>query len=408
MAGKKGADVAAADVEPIAAYLASLGQNAAAPAAGGLPPVGPGPTGLTAFATISPLWRGGHNAHVQNPGFFPEAFFGAAWQQTNGPLSARVVACASCHGIQEAGFLSRVELVEAVVRVDLCKALNLDGPGPGLRAAVEAGRLVVPFGAFAEQVNPGVFRTVSKPLIFNMGQRVFDPDLGSPVLPMPYCDEGAVLSLAMPVLWDGLTATVDAYVVNGLAGNSDGIDFDRSRDLADNNQSPAVGGRVTLGTSFLRVGASIMGGRFSDGPPTDAFPGGLRYMLVGADVMAHYEDLIRVQFEYAHRDSDRVVDPAVGKFNERVGGCYLEAEAKPTHEFPVSLLVRYDHLFRHSAATVPESALPTGTFDVDRFTWGFNIPLFGRSLLMLNHEHWFLPATFHDVDVFGVRYAVTF
>src|SRR4029077_8364219 len=110
---------------------------------------------------------------------------------------------------------------EAAVRVDLSESLSTCVPG--LKGGVDAGRLVVPFGAFSAQTNPGLYRTVSTPLIFNMGQRIFNQDLGNPVLPMPYADEGINFNVDVPLADLGtgpITATMDSYMVNGLSGSS--------------------------------------------------------------------------------------------------------------------------------------------------------------------------------------------
>src|SRR4029077_14119917 len=137
---------------------------------------------------------------------------------------------------QEQAFLSRVDIVEAAARVDLSEFL--DPCIRGMKGGIDAGRFVVPFGAFAAQTNPGLYRTVSPPLIFNMGQRIFNQDLGFPVLPMPYADEGVNLNLAVTLCdWctGPITATLDSYLVNGLEGSGSGLDFLQSRDLWDNN-----------------------------------------------------------------------------------------------------------------------------------------------------------------------------
>ena len=259
---------------------------------------------LSTFATLSPQWRGG-NDHLQNPGFAPLAWVGASWQSKF--VSARVTICISCHGVQEQAFLSRVDLVEAAVRVDLSE--YLERCLPGLKGGIDAGRFVVPFGAFSAQVNPGTYRTVSTPLIFNMGQRVFNNTFGDPVLPMPYSDTGVNLNLDFPLGDFGtgpITASTDSYLVNGLEGSSNGIDFLQSRSLLDNNNRVAGGGRVTVGDPYIRVGASFMTGRF-DNPTDPAVPSGpLNYQIYGFDVQARYKRLFRCQIEYARRDTDRV------------------------------------------------------------------------------------------------------
>jgi cytochrome c553 len=418
MATKDGAEISESDQKCISFYLAAKDQPAeptddeqvASPDvvegvesldAVELPDENP----LSVFGTLSPSWRGG-NANLQNPGFLSDAWIGAAWQTTSNPISGRVTACISCH--TEAGLGSRIELVEAVVRVDLTKWLN-NGCDPcerGTRVAVEAGRIVVPFGAFSQQVNPGVYRTVSKPLIYNMGQRAFDGNLGDPVLPMPYSDEGINISVSKPV-WNDVVFNGDFYVVNGLQGGDDGIDFDMSRDYVDNNKVPAVGGRATLGNANLTVGGSLMGGRFNDNTGSGPNARGLYYWIYGADVSYRYKDIFRLQFEYAQRDTDRYVNLPNQLFTrERVGGCYVESELLLSRKYKISLLNRYDMQARNSI--IPVGSMPTGSFNVQRYTYGLNYVLPGGSLLMFNVEHWFLPKPLKDIDVLGVRWAATF
>jgi hypothetical protein len=354
------------------------------------------------------LWRGGSD-HLQNSGFAPLAWVGASWQGKI--VSARVTVCVACHGVQEQTFLSRVDIVEAAARVDLSS--YLEPCLPGWKAGIDAGRFVVPFGAFSAQTNPGLYRTVSTPLIFNMGQRIFNTDLGDPVLPMPYADEGINVNLDVPLGNCGssrITATLDGYVVNGLAGSANGIDFLQSRDLLDNNNRVAGGGRVTVGDANIRLGASIMGGRFDD-PHDAAVPNGpLNYRVFGFDLQARYKRLFRCQIEYARRDTDRirVLPQGPTTISEPVDGYYLEVEARPWDDCRVSFLARHDILNRNSVLPPPASTLTTGTFGVERLTLGINIELWQQSVLMFNLERWFVPEPERAVNVYGVRYSITF
>lgn len=416
MAAKSGSDVKPSDRLAIATYLASLSAPGPQPAKPSKPQMAAatateGEThsqSFSLYATISPLWRGGGN-NLQNPGFFPQTWLGVDWQ-TDSPLSGRVTSCISCHS-PDAG--DRFVVVEAALRLDLFQMAaqhhkGLSGSShSGMRASVEAGRFVVPFGAFSAQVNPGVYRTVSKPLIYNMGQRIYDPDIGDPVLPMPYADEGGALNLALPVFDNEATLIFDGYLVNGLQGGDDGVDFDLSRDYVDNNSSPTVGGRVTLGNQYVRVGSSIMNGRFNPNGGSPLYGGALNYTIFGADVSFHYQDIVRIQAEYVRRGSDRAL-PGPFVVREYVEGLYVEGELRIYEKPRISVLVRYDVQDRDSPAPVPESILPSGTFRVSRFTWGVNSALPGGSVLMLNHEHWFAPTGLADVDVLGVRWVAMF
>ncbi|HEV2971172.1 MAG TPA: hypothetical protein VGY55_14455 [Pirellulales bacterium] len=411
MATKRDSDVASEEIEPIAVYLAS--RNATA--SGGQTATAPGNTGssadessVSAFATLSPLWRGG-NSHVQNPDFGPLAFFGASWQSK--VVSARITLCITCHGVQEPAQISRIDPLEVAVRVDLSQFL--DPHVHGMKGGIDAGRFVIPFGAFSAQVNPGLYYTVSPPLIFNMGERLFNADLGFPVLPMPDADEGVNLNLDIPLgccRSGPITATIDTYAVNGLQGNTDGIDFIQTRSLLDNNNKVSGGGRLTFGDPNIRFGTSVTAGRFDD-PNTSGFPGGLDYIIYGFDVQAHYEKLIRFQAEFARRESDRAafVNNGFGVIAEAVQGYYIEAEARPYNDCHVSFLVRYDSQSRRSLLPPPGSSLPTGTFDVERLTVGINFELWRQSLLMIDLEHWLLPEPNQaTADVVGARYTITF
>ncbi len=419
MAAKRGADIPTSDFEPIATYLASRNTSAAggggggessgaaAAGTGGAASTGGGEkSSLSTFATISPQWRGGNN-HLQNPGFAPLTWIGASWQ--GDIVSGRATACITCHGVQEPGLISRIEPVEAAVRVDLSKWL--DKIEHGMKGSVDAGRFIVPFGAFSAQSDPSLYRTVSTPLIFNMGQRLFNQDIGFPVLPMPYADEGINLNLAVP-LWDccctgPVTLTTDTYLVNGLQGGANGVDFFQSRDLLDNNNRVAGGARATVGNPYVRAGASWTSGRLD--LPSD--PQGLNYTIFGFDVQAHYKRLIRLQFEYARRDSDRLGLLATGteRILDAIYGYYVEAEARPWDKCHVSFLVRYDSQTTNSPLPPPTSTLDHGHFNVERVTLGINIELWHQSLLMFNYERWLVPEPDHrTADVFGVRYTITF
>jgi hypothetical protein len=421
MAGKRGAEIASGDIEPIAVYLASRtaapSGTAAEKETTGAPegtaekekaPAAPITESLSTFATLSPQWRGGNN-HLQNPDFGPLAWVGASWQGKM--ISVRATLCITCHGVQEPGLISRVEPVEAAVRLDLSEFL--DPHWHGMKGSIDAGRFIVPFGAFSAQTDPSVYRTVSTPLIFNMGQRLFNQDLGFPVLPMPFADEGIDFNLSVPLRDCGtgpITATLDGYLINGLAGSSNGIDFFQSRDLLDNNVRVAGGGRLTVGDPYVRAGASVMSGRFDD-PNAASAPTALHYTIFGFDLQARYKRLFRCQIEYARRTSDRfgILGNGSEVFREAVAGYYIEAEARPWEKCRVSALARYDYQRRSSPLPPSGSSLPTGSFDVERITLGVNIELWHQSLLMIDFERWLVPELAHPTaDVFGIRYTVTF
>jgi len=419
MAGKRDANIPESEIEPISVYLASRtsGGGSGGAAAGSGSTAGGGGTSapssaaasIATFATVSPIWRGGNN-DLQNNGFGALAWIGASWQGKI--VSVRATACVSCHGVKEPGQISRIEPAEVAVHVDL--STYFDKQCKGMKGSLDAGRFIVPFGAFSALSDPSLYRTVSTPLIFNMGQRLFDKDIGFPVLPMPYADEGVNLSIATPCLFDcgtgPVTMTADGYLINGLEGNVNGIDFYQSRDLYDNNNRVAGGTRVTIGDPYVRAGASFMSGRYD--VPTPGLAEGLYYTIYGFDIQAKYKRLFRAIFEYARRDNDRfgILPAGPSIFNEGVYGYYAEAEVRPCGEkSPVSLLTRYDWQAHNSILPPSGSSLVEGHYHVERLTFGVNVELWHQSLLMFNYERWLTPEPFHRTsDIFGIRYTITF
>ncbi|MDA1016606.1 MAG: hypothetical protein O3A00_19385 [Planctomycetota bacterium] len=407
MADKPGADIPPNEVEPIAAYLASRsnppGQTDAPDA--GTSPAGAASDAFSLFGTISPSWRGGHRGDVlENGGFLAQTWIGVEWRPS-GPLRARASACISCHRGREPG--TPVELAEATVTLDLMQLVSRDCTScdrTNSSLELEAGRFIVPFGTIAERSHPGALRTVTPPLIFNMGQNVYRGDIGEVVLPMPYSDEG-VRVIGGFQFTDSLNATADFYVVNGLHGGNGGVDFYNSRQYLDNNAEPAVGGRVTMGSRALRFGASVMSGRHNPEGP-GAGDRSLNYKMAGVDAVWRLDKLLRVQAEYALRNTDYVLTGA--RVDEEVGGWAVEAEVLLCENPDLSFIARWDILNRRSQRVPPGSRLTDPRFAVERFTWGFNFGLPGGSHLMFNVEHWSMPELLSQVDVAGVRWVATF
>ncbi|MBX7166711.1 MAG: hypothetical protein K1X74_10230 [Pirellulales bacterium] len=421
MAQKDGAEISPVTHEAIAAWLTSVAgptdpAHLAGPPSGGfaLPP-------LSATAALAATFRGGVE-DVENQNHFGDVWLGI-FAQNGSPVSGRVTSCVACHN--QGSQFGNLELVEACLRLDLGQcAFGEAAAGLPVQANIEAGRFVVPFGRFYQQVNPGIQRSVTAPLIYNMGQMVHPNDLGDPVLPMPYSDEGAALNLAA-ALSDNWNATFHLYLVNGLSGGPQGIDFDYSRDYVDNNRSPAVGGRVAVGNDVISVGTSAATGRYSRNDPYSPWLNDLQYALFGGDVALHWQDWFWFQAEYAERCNDRAgywyvgplsattadllaLPPVPFVFHEHVRGGYGQIETLLSRAYRISAFFRFDVQQTDSSVPPPGSRLPSGNFDVDRFTYGLNFTLPGGSLLLLNHEHWWLPHPLPGADVIGVRWAATF
>jgi hypothetical protein len=398
MAAKDGADIPASQHAAIAAYLASLGSEGGGTSGGegggskssgsGAAAADEGEQSLTFNATLSPVYRGAQPG-LENKGFFPDTWIGVDWRPAKSPVSGRVMACASCHGVINNGL--GVELVEASATVDLCHLLcgcPREKRDDVWQAEMKAGRFIVPFGAYSERVHPGSLQTVSLPLMFNMGRRVGNIGILQPVLPLPYADEGVDLHSEHKIGCQS-SATLDVYGVNGLQSGGPG-EFTDSRSYVDNNSNTSVGYRATIGDQTFRLGGSMASGELqAQGGPVQ------NYDLTGGDASLRIKDWLRVYYEYAIR-----VEDSFGFVSSRsiAYGNYVEADVKLLDDPTIWFVERYDTLNHRGFL---------GTQDTDRITTGLNWVLPGGSLLIVDHEYW----QFNDgghANVLGMRWTVTF
>jgi hypothetical protein len=343
---------------------------------------------FTLNGTLSPVYRG-TETEMENRGFFPDVWLGIEWRPQSSPVSGKVVACASCHG-SNTGL--GVELVEAAATLDLFHLLSgkppAERPHCKTQAELSMGRFVVPFGAFSGRAHPGALRTVSLPLMYNMGRRVGPISLGQPVIPLPYADEGANLHLEreLPHDWD---VTLDTYAVNGLQFGGPSVFF-FSRSYQDNNSNVAVGGRATIGNDCWRFGGSIAGGELqNEGDPLQT------YSLAGGDVSYRNGEFFRAYYEYAIREEDSFPSPDSQSI---AYGNLIEAEVLLFNKPKISFLARYDTLEHRGAL---------GQMSTERITYGLNWVLPGGSLLILDHEHWIYDVR-PPANIFGLRWTTAF
>lgn len=392
MAAMDGAQVPSSSYRAIATYLTSLNESGGDGESAAVEDVA---SGWSFSTTASTVWRGSSDP-IETPGFFIDAWATADWQ-SEGPLKAKVTACTSCHSDRNTSGGFTLELVEASATLDLLSFFNQQKSRKPkqsprftdecpFKAELKVGRFIVPFGAFSSMVHPGSLRTVTNPLMFDMGRRV-DRSI-RPVLMLPFSDEGVDLQFAFAASSDWV-ATIDLFAVNGLQGNASGINFNTSRRYYDNNRRPDYGGRMTVGNNRLRLGFSAMAGAISDDPIDDP----VRYQMFGWDAIVRPNDKLRFYFEYAQRQDLALT---ASELDEFTSGYVAETEYRLWE--PLSFVARLDNL---------ERRLTGGDEEIDRVTWGFNVATPGGSLLLLNHEHWILPDN-SDIDVIGVRWTATF
>jgi hypothetical protein len=257
---------------------------------------------------------------------------------------------------------------------------------------VRVGRFPVPFGEFYLRHDPANHRSATKPLPYEMGRMLRRNQYNLAVLPEPYPDNGVELFGTLRT--ERAEVSYSAYAVAGLKGDAStgDLDFIRSRSeyVADNNRTPALGGRLTLAFPNLPVpswrwfalGASAMWGHYDD-------DGVLSYFLGGLDLYTRVQK-INLRGEVMFRRTEIPDRPEAFRhtlqdlFVQR-DGFYVELDGPVFDRF--EWLVRFDG-FRRDGAVPIVSSLDSTDSRILRYTGGINvIPLTGIKL-KLSYEYW--------------------
>jgi len=284
-------------------------------------------------------------------------------------FSARM--CFGCHGL---------EIDRAHIDFTPSQYFNL-----------QVGRVGVPFGEFSVRYDPTSHRTVSKPLIYEMGRMPYYGttafNLG--VVPQPYVDTGAVV-YGQVWLGEHVQLWYGGYAVAGYKGTND-VDWVSMRTpyYLDNNRFPSGGGRGVItfsgnpGSVFrdLTLGFSGMHGFYD---PEEK----KKYSVFGVDLALRL-GVVTFRAEAAvmrmNVDPDlrgyryQLVDPWFEK-----GGFYAELE-HPIGSHLI-LLYRFD-LFRRVGAPLPGSQLDYDS-RILRYTGAAQVLLGESVFLKGSYEYW--------------------
>ena len=319
-------------------------------------------------------------------GFTPEAAFKIE-ADVHEKLSFTVRACFSCHGL------------------DIDRA-HLDFT-PSTFFNIQAGRIGVPFGEMSIRYDPTSHRSVSKPLIYEMGRMAYyGPtafNLG--VVPQPYVETGVVIYGQLQPT-ETIQVWYGAYAVGGFRGNND-FDFRAMRTpfFVDNNDEPAGGGRLVFTYSpaspdallkDLQFGASGMFGRY-DAKRT------LAYTALGIDASIRLGQVtIRAEAAFIRIDMQRdprlyryrLIDTYVDK-----GGFFVELE-HPIFSW-LTTLYRFDVLARKGNPLLESLKELSPDSRIYRYTQAFQVLLTDSAYAKASYEYWALTdfPSFHSIHV---------
>ncbi len=289
----------------------------------------------------------------------------------NDQISTSIKICYGCHGFENA---------MAHVDWSVVDAFN-----------VRVGRFVVPFGEFYLRHDAANHRSATKPLPYSMGRMLRRGDFNLAVLPEPYPDNGVEL---FGSVGEDVELSYSAYAVAGFKGNATQGDLDfvrsRSQPYADNNRTPAAGGRMVLAFPTLpgdvwrwfAVGVSGMWGYYD--PDSE-----LSYLLGGADLYTRFGG-VNLRGEVMFRRTEipdrpdlykqTLIDKAVQR-----EGFYVQLDGPITDW--AEWLVRYDG-FRRAGPVPTGSTLPDTDSHIVRYTAGVNFQPLRGVKLKLDYEWW--------------------
>jgi hypothetical protein len=155
-----------------------------------------------------------------------------------------------------------------------------------------AGRIPVPFGGFSRRTSPSHVESATKPLPYIMGGMVQQERFNMGIVPTPFIDNGAGMT---GTFWVSKSAkvSVETAVVRGLKGFSADIDFETTRDFADNNGEPAVAARVLFTADPVTTGASVAWGRYDVESDLDYVMGSVELQIRFGDWSLRLEGIVR-------------------------------------------------------------------------------------------------------------------
>jgi hypothetical protein len=302
-------------------------------------------------------------------------------------LSFTVRVCYSCHGL---------EVDRAHVDFTPSTAFN-----------IQAGRVGVPFGEMSVRYDPTSHRSVSKPLIYDMGRMGYYGRSGFNlgVVSQPYVDSGVVI---YGQVWpaDFIQLWYGAYVVSGMRGQND-LDYIamRTTPYLDNNHEPAGGGRLSLtfssqepGAIFkdLSLGGSAMYGHYD--PDRKRY-----YAAFGADAsLRFYIFTLRSEAAFMRLQ----INPDQSLYRFQLIDDFIDKEGYFVElEHPVgrrlALLYRWDTLYRKGMPMPGADPRLSSDSHMLRYTQALQVSLADSMYLKGSYEYCMMNdfPNFHSVHV---------
>jgi hypothetical protein len=324
------------------------------------------------------------NDTMPDEGFVGEFALHARVSAPKVGVSANMRICWGCH---------ELELEEANFQWN---------PWPWMQ--VKAGRMSVNAGSYNSRHDFGVRRTITKPLTRIMGNMPRQTEFNHGVLPAPYVDNGASLQFSYNSALIGIQT--EWFILTGLKGTGNDIDFVRSRQFRDTNGEPSLGGRLGVDLPFVSLNFSYLWGNYD--------PNSRRsYQVVSADARIRAGP-ITLEGEFAFRETEYTDPDSKGGENEFYKyGWWAQLTWNILEPLFVTAMVDtlyVKNMFLATFGPTPvESLAIAGTDDnhrIVRIVGGVGYTPWGGIMVRVNAEYWEF-SDFHDAWViqFGLGWA---
>jgi len=275
------------------------------------------------------------------------------------------------------------------------------------------GRFLLPFGQFNLRSLPGVYSTVSRPLLYQSHEDrmvTFGNLTPRNFIFTPRDDTGVRLT-GNRWLGDTVQLSYAAYVTNGLRGNSD----NHARFWDDNNDAKQFGGRGSAsynGTKLSAgVGGSYLQNKYEDNPETGT---GLDQYAWALDGVLSYSyepgKKITVRGEYVDTSREIIPTDELLQGDESTQGAYVAVEG----DLPASLVkglsayYQYDWLSQTTPIAQLNEQFRDNEVAMTRHIVGLSKLLEEHLLVRLEYGVWLTPSGAPDAQRVSAQTIVTF
>jgi hypothetical protein len=269
---------------------------------------------------------------------------------------------------------------------------------------VTVGRFLLPFGQFNLRALPGLFNTISRPLLFQSHDDRFIsfPGTPQPFLFTPRDDLGVLVGGSV---WLGSAEkwqlSYQLYFTNGLRAVSD----TSARFWDDNNNGKQFGGRMTLGYYGDKVSLALGGSAlFNEYEDTH------RQVAFGGDAVLSYEVArgrrINLRGEYVFMRREVLPGPQLLSGDEEISGFYISIDGMLNAW--MGAFAQFDSLRNSHPQAFLNESFGDSEVTMNRWLVGLLFQPVGPLFIRLEYSRWMMPLGYPDAHRVDIQTLWTF